>query len=131
MTITRLLLGQKGEDIAVGFLERAGYKVLDRNFRCRNGEIDIIALDGKSIVFVEVKTRSKENFGPPKLAVNWRKQKQLIRVALTYLKQKRLMDRPARFDVVGIIIRGDKEEEIELVKDAFGVGDERGSIGIR
>ncbi len=124
MTIKRLLLGQKGEDIAVGFLERAGYKVLDRNFRCRNGEIDIIALDGKSIVFVEVKTRNKENFGPPKLAVNWRKQKQLIKVALTYLKQKRLMDRPARFDVVGIIIRGDKEEEIELVKDAFGVGDE-------
>ncbi len=123
MTIKRLLLGQKGEDIAVGFLERAGYKVLDRNFRCRNGEIDIIALDGKSIVFVEVKTRNKENFGPPKLAVNWRKQKQLVRVALTYLKQKRLMDRPARFDVVGIIIRGDKEE-IELVKDAFGMGDE-------
>ncbi|MEE9591938.1 MAG: YraN family protein [Thermodesulfobacteriota bacterium] len=130
MTITRLLLGQKGEDIAVGFLERAGYKVLDRNFRCRNGEIDIIALDGKSIVFVEVKTRNKENFGPPKLAVNWRKQKQLIKVALTDLKQKKLMDRPARFDVVGIIIRGGKEE-IELVKDAFGMGDERESIGIR
>lgn len=118
MTITRLLLGQKGEDIAVDFLEGSGYKVLDRNFRCRNGEIDIIALDGKSIVFVEVKTRKRDNFGSPKFAVDWRKQKQLVRVALTYLKHKRLMDKPARFDVVGIIIRGDKRE-IELVKNAF------------
>jgi putative endonuclease len=122
MTIARLLLGKRGEDIAIDFLEGAGYKVLDRNFRCRSGEIDIVALDGKSIVFVEVKTRSKENFGPPKLAVDWRKQKQLVKVALAYLKQKKLMNRPARFDVVGIIIRGDKRK-IELVKNAFDMSE--------
>jgi putative endonuclease len=82
------------------------------------GEMDIIAREKDTLVFVEVKTRTSMAFGPPQLAVNSTKQMQLSKVALYFLKEKRLEDIKARFDVVAILLRP-KGEEIELIKDAF------------
>ncbi len=82
------------------------------------GEMDIIAREKDTLVFIEVKTRTSREFGPPQLAVNAWKQRQLSKVALNYLKEKRLEEVKARFDVVAILLAGE-EEEIELIKDAF------------
>jgi len=111
-------LGKQGEEIAIRFLKKKGYRILLRNYVCKMGEMDIIAREKDTLVFVEVKTRTSTEFGPPQLAVNSRKQRQLSKVALNYLNEKRLKDVKARFDVVAILLR-QKGEEIELIKDAF------------
>ncbi|MBM4276913.1 MAG: YraN family protein [Deltaproteobacteria bacterium] len=111
-------LGKKGEEIALRFLKKNGYRILEKNYICKMGEMDIIGKEKDTLVFIEVKTRTSTEFGPPQLAVNSRKQKQLSRVALNYLNEKRLKDVKARFDVVAILLR-QKEEEIELIRDAF------------
>jgi len=111
-------LGKKGEDLAVRFLKKKGYQIIDRNYACKMGEMDIIAKEKDTLVFVEVKTRTSTTFGPPQLAVNPTKQMQLSKVALSFLKAKKLEDAKARFDVVAILL-GPKGEEIELIKDAF------------
>ena len=82
------------------------------------GEMDIIAREKDTLAFIEVKTRTSTTFGPPQLAVNSTKQMQLSKVALYFLKEKRLEEVKARFDVVAILLRS-KGEEIELIKDAF------------
>ena len=114
----RASLGRWGEDLAVGFLKARGMKILERNFRCPAGEIDIIARSGKQIVFVEVKTRKSELFGSPQEAVNQRKQQQIIRTAQWYLEQKPVNLQP-RFDVLAIRT-GDGETVLEHIPDAFG-----------
>ena len=111
-------LGKQGEEIAIRFLKKKGYRILLRNYVCKMGEMDIIAREKDTLVFVEVKTRTSTEFGPPQLAVNSRKQRQLSKVALNYLNEKRLKDVKARFDVVAILLR-QKGEEIELIRDAF------------
>lgn len=118
MTNARIDIGKRGELLAVDFLKKNGYKILENNFRCRYGEIDIIAMEGKGIAFVEVKTKTNDAFGPPKTAVDLRKQRQLSKAALAYLTQNKLTNHPARFDVVGVTIRENKKE-IELIKSAF------------
>ncbi len=110
--------GKAGEDSALGLLKKNGYKIVERNYRCRYGEIDIIAKDGETIVFVEVKTRSGSSFGPPKASVDHRKQRHIINAATEYLARCGLTDRDARFDVVGIELKGDSYSA-ELVKNAF------------
>ena len=120
MTKERLSLGRMGENVAAEILKGAGYRIVERNYRCRGGEVDIVAIDGKIVVCVEVKTRSSEEYGPPQLAVDWRKQRQLSRAAMTYLKEKKLLSWPARFDVVGIVLRG-KSRNVEHIKNAFNV----------
>ena len=111
-------LGKKGEEVALRFLKKKGYKIIEKNYVCKMGEMDIIAREKDTLVFVEVKTRTSMAFGPPQLAVNSMKQMQLSKVALYFLKEKRLEDIKARFDVVAILLRP-KGEEIELIKDAF------------
>jgi len=111
-------LGKKGEELALRFLKKRGYRIIEKNYVCKMGEIDIIAKEKDTLVFVEVKTRTSTIFGPPQLAVNPTKQMQLSKVALSYLKAKQLEDIKARFDVVAILL-GPKGEEIELIKDAF------------
>ena len=98
-----LPLGPAGERYAARFLRRLGYRILALGHRQRLGEIDIIALDGTTIVFVEVKTWSSSSGGDPSEAVDRRKQERLTRAALIYLKKRRLLEHPARFDVVSII----------------------------
>ncbi len=111
-------LGRRGEEVASRFLKKKGYRIIEKNYACKMGEMDIIAKEKDALVFIEVKTRTSREFGPPQLAVNTRKQRQLSKVALNYLNEKRLRDVKARFDVVAIVFEGGKEE-IELIQDAF------------
>jgi len=111
-------LGKKGEELALRFLKKRGYQIIERNYACKMGEMDIIAKEKDTLAFVEVKTRTSTTFGPPQLAVNPTKQKQLSKVALYFLKEKGIEEMKARFDVVAILL-GPKGAEIELIKDAF------------
>jgi putative endonuclease len=115
-----LLLGSRGEKLACAFLRREGYKILYRNFRGRRGgEVDIVCRDNDTLVFVEVKTRTREDFGRPADAVNAAKQKLIARGALAWLQ---LLDNPdilVRFDVVEVVLSDEREPRIELVRDAF------------
>lgn len=99
----RLFLGDRGEREAVRFLKKQGLRILDRQHRNVFGEVDIIAMDGRQIVFVEVKTRSSAEQGQPFEAVDLRKQRRLTQVALAWLKKKRRLAEPARFDVISIL----------------------------
>ena len=111
-------LGRKGEELAIRFLEKKGYRIVARNYVCKLGEIDIIAKEKDTLAFIEVKTRTSALFGPPELSVTPFKQMQLSKAALYFLKEKRLEDVKARFDVVAIVL-GHDGEEIELIRDAF------------
>jgi putative endonuclease len=99
---TKQLLGREGEKVAEQYLKRKGYRLVERNYRCMAGEVDLIVLDRRVIVFVEVKTRSDDRFGTPFEAVEFRKQQKMIRAAQFFLHAKGLHQREARFDVVGI-----------------------------
>ena len=112
-------LGQHGEDLAVEFLQRQGYKILERNFRNKLGEVDIIALDEGVICFIEVKTRRTALCGTPFEAISRPKQFKLARLALSYLKYKRLLERPARFDVMAVSPNAGEAEQVEIIKNAF------------
>ena len=118
MTQDRLSLGKMGEDLAVTQLKAMKYQILERNYRCPLGEMDIIAREKGSLVFVEVKTRATKDFGGPAAAVHEKKQRQLSRVALLYLNQKKIRDIPARFDVVAVDFSG-TEPRIEVIQNAF------------
>ncbi len=118
MTQERLSLGKMGEDLAVAQLRALKYKIIERNFKCALGEIDIIAREKDTLVFVEVKTRRTRDFEGPAAAVNQRKQRQLSRVALTYLNQKKLSGVPARFDVVAVELIP-PVPRIEVIRNAF------------
>lgn len=118
MSKERLQLGKQGEDLAVVFLKKNGYKILARNYKTKLGEIDIIALDKGTLCFVEVKTRNSDRFGAPAEAVSSFKQRQISKAALCYLKEKKLLERKARFDVVSVVYSNEKPQ-LELIKDAF------------
>jgi putative endonuclease len=102
MTMQRQELGESGEDLAVEELERRGYAILARRYRTRHGEIDVVARDGETTVFVEVKTRTTAEFGAAAEAVTPWKQRRLVSMATDYLVRHRLMDRPCRFDVIAV-----------------------------
>ena len=114
MSEKEILLGKDGEEKGARFLQQKGYKILGRNYRCRLGELDIIAQDKDSIVFVEVKTRQTQSYGLPEEAVNWRKQRKIEKVALHWLKLSGIQGRNLRFDVLSV-----SPGEIKLFKDAF------------
>src|SRR4030065_2246295 len=113
-------LGINGENLAVTFLKEKGYRIITRNYKSCIGEIDIIARDGNTIVFIEVKTRATELFGQPFEAVNRKKQHKMKNVALLYMK-KYERNFPARFDVVSIFYRANGMKEIDHIIDAFEV----------
>jgi len=112
------ILGVDGERVAERYLKAKGYKLVERNYRCRSGELDLIVLHRRVIVFVEVKTRSDNRFGTPLEAVAPWKQKKMIRAAQFFLNAKGLHNREARFDVVGISREG-SELVVEHVENAF------------
>jgi len=118
MQNSQLEFGSKGESLAVRHLKKQGYKILKQNYRTKIGEIDIIAKDKETIVFVEVKSRRSDHFGNPKWAITPRKQRKISMVALWYLKATRQNHQKARFDVVAIWVKKDKTN-IEIVKNAF------------
>jgi putative endonuclease len=111
-------VGRRGEDLAYEFLKKKGYEILERNFRSPLGEIDIIAREGKTLAFIEVKTRLTADFGTAKWAVGPRKQRKLSMVALEYLKRRSTSDQAARFDVVAIDFN-QGQERVELFRNAF------------
>lgn len=106
MTVTRQLLGKKGEDAACAYLERRGYSICRRNYRCRYGEIDIIAAKGSKLSFIEVKTRRNLNFGLPCLAVTYAKQQKIRSAALFYLQHENKYQQQISFDVIEILVEG-------------------------
>jgi len=108
--------GRLGEEAAVGFLRKQGYKIIARNFKTKLGEIDIIAKDKDTICFVEVKARSSDKFGLPFESVTGFKQRQISKAAIVFLKDKNLLDSPARFDIVSI---WPAQSEPKLIKNAF------------
>ncbi|GAB6906906.1 conserved hypothetical protein [Desulfosarcina cetonica] len=112
--------GKSSERLAVDYLKRRGYRILETNYRTPQGEIDIIAQEKGTIVFVEVKARSSRRFGSPKAAVTPAKQRKISMVALMYLKACDRIDARARFDVVAIDT-APGSPHIEVVKDAFNL----------
>jgi len=117
------LLGDRGERVAAKSLKRKGYRILARQSRSRIGEIDLIALDSETIVFVEVKTRSSASAGHPTEAITLAKRKQLTRAALAWLKRRRLLEHRTRFDVIAITWQ-QGDPLIEHYESAFeAVGD--------
>ena len=118
MTVERQEFGKSGEDRAVDELERRGYAILARRYRTRHGEIDIVARDGETTVFVEVKARATAEFGTAAEAVTRRKQLQLASMARDYLVRNQLTNAPCRFDVVAIDGVGDSAA-ITVYPNAF------------
>ena len=113
-------LGDIGEKTAIEYLKKQGYHIFETNFKCKQGEIDIIAADNDTIVFVEVKTRSSDAYGQPSEAVNYYKRRKIVQVALAYLTQRKLFNWMSRFDIVEIITdHTDKIISINLIKNAF------------
>jgi len=110
-------LGEKGEGVAVQFLKTQGYKIITQNYKTRIGEIDIIAREGDTLVFVEVKTRESIAYGKPFEAVDYFKKRKIVNVAMLYLKKMKEIP-PCRFDVISICYEQGKPD-CELIKDAF------------
>ncbi len=121
MTRARIALGKIGEDLACRELERRGYAILARRYRRRGGEIDIIARDGATIVFVEVKAREGRAFGAAAEAVTVVKQRKIAQLAVDYLMRQRLTNRPCRFDVVSVHFDAGAPT-VELFQNAFDAG---------
>jgi putative endonuclease len=118
MTQARIAFGKFGEDLASAELERRGYEVLERRYRRRNGEIDIIARDGRTMVFAEVKARESRRFGEASEAVTATKRHKLTQLALEYMARHGHIESPCRFDVVSIHL-GPDGPEVEVIQNAF------------
>lgn len=110
-------LGKKGEEIAAGYLEKKGYRILEKNWRQWKNEIDVIAMDGKYLVIVEVKTRQSNYIAEPETAVTREKQRALIKAANAYMRYKNISSE-VRFDIVSIILTK-SSEQIHHIVDAF------------
>jgi putative endonuclease len=118
MTEPRHVVGKAGEEAAVQYLCKHGYQILERNYRCRFGEIDLIARDGRTLAFIEVKTRRSQSYGPAAAAVTLKKQRHLIKASQVYLIERKKPDEFCRFDVVTVELDA-QAPRIELIKDAF------------
>lgn len=119
--LSRIRTGKRGEDIAVDYLRKLGYQIMERNYRCPLGEIDIVARDKDVLVFIEVKSRQTEAFGDPELAVGKTKQKKIALMAMYYLANKYAGSPKARFDVVAVKILPGRQQEVKLIRDAFAL----------
>ncbi len=111
--------GEKGEEIAVKYLKKLGYEIVARNYRFGHGEIDIIAKDKDTLVFIEVKTRENLNFGPPELAVTKRKQQQIKKISEAYLYEHNFSDTESRIDVIAILLERNGKPKINHIINAF------------
>lgn len=109
--------GFAAEDLAYRYLSQQGLRLIERNFRCRVGELDIIMKDGANVVFVEVRSRRNNRYGTPAETITLAKQRRLIRAALYFLQQRRL-DAPCRFDIIAVSQESPKPA-LEWIKDAF------------
>lgn len=120
MTAINIERGAEGEERAVRALKKSRYKIVERNFRTPAGEIDIVARDGKCLVFVEVRTRSSVEFGLPQETILARKRKRLCNAARWYIQKNRIEDVECRFDVVAVMMEDENSSpKVEVIKDAF------------
>jgi putative endonuclease len=122
MTAKHLELGREGEALAALLLTGKGYRIVARNYRTRGGEVDLVCLDGETVVFVEVKTRGPGSLARPDQAVTGTKQGRLVRAAAAFLSERDWWERPCRFDVVAVVVRGGTRTATHLA-NAFGVSD--------
>jgi len=111
--------GLLGEEIACGLLKEKGYDIVKRNFRFGHGEIDIIAKKDEMLVFVEVKTRTNDEFGPPEMAVTKSKQKQIIRIAKAYLYVNNITEIQCRFDIIAVLMENFNNPAVNHIENAF------------
>lgn len=112
-------LGARGEDAAAAFLEHSGWTVVERNWTCRAGEIDIVALDDSELVLVEVKTRRSDSKGTPEEAVGLAKQRRIVRLAREYVAQAGLSDIQIRFDVITLVVVSEDRAFLRHLRSAF------------
>ena len=120
MSDSRIKVGKIGEALAIEHFKAEGYKIRAQNYRTRSGEIDLIVQRGKRVVFVEVKTRRSSKFGIPQAAVTPTKQRQISKIALSYLQKHKLLDVPCQFDVVAIVLSWNFELiKLQHIENAF------------
>ncbi len=119
MTDSRKKLGDRGEDAATAYLERVGMTIIERNWRCASGEVDIIALDGDELVLCEVKTRRTSSKGSPDEAVTPAKQRRYSRLAAAYIQRAGLVDPAVRFDVISILVIAEDRALLRHHRGAF------------
>jgi putative endonuclease len=122
MSKRNIELGCKGETAAVSFLKMNGFKIICTDYRTKLGQIDIIAKENNTVCFIEVKTRTSSRFGSPDEAILAFKQKKISESALIFLKNNKLLESPARFDVVSVSYI-DNKPQVELIRDAFPLGE--------
>ncbi len=115
----RVTLGERGEMVACQYLAEHGFRILEKNYRCKIGEIDVVAVKNGRLVFVEIKTRSQEVFGRPEESVGWAKQRKMTRLAEWYLKDKKKTDASVSFAVLAVHWKGTQDPEIRLIENAF------------
>jgi putative endonuclease len=108
-------LGRKYEDMAVDYLKGQGFKIIERSYSCPMGEIDIIAYEGRTLSFIEVRARSRTDFGTPAETVNKAKQNKIVKTALNYIKNKNIKPQKLRFDVISIV----PHQEPVFIRNAF------------
>ena len=119
MNVTNKESGDKGEELACRFLQKNGYQIIKRNWRYSHGEIDIIAKENNTLVFIEVKTRYNLEFGAPELAVTKSKQSQIRKMSEAYLYINEITDQECRIDVIAILLLGNNTPQINHIKNAF------------
>jgi putative endonuclease len=119
----RIALGRRGEAWALGHLEALGFRILETNYRCPLGEIDVVAERGGALVFVEVKTRQSHRYGRPEEAVGFAKQRRLTRLAQWYRKERGRADASASFAVLAVTWSAGGRPEARLIENAFQAGD--------
>ncbi len=119
MSEKRIALGKIGEQLAAKYLRQKGFQILEQNIRLYKAELDIVAREQATLVFVEVKTRKNDHFGSPAEAVTYRKQQQISKAALAYIAKNNLDTMRVRFDVIGILLPKNGSAEIEHIRDAF------------
>lgn len=124
MSDARKQLGNHGEDLALAHLEALGMNLIDRNYRWRGGEIDLIMYDDKVLVFVEVRSKTSKIHGAPLETIDYKKRRQIEKCARQYLACKKISDNVCcRFDAVGVLVLADGRAEIKHVSDAFRLGE--------
>jgi putative endonuclease len=113
-------LGAFGEAMACSYLEKQGYRLIERNFSCKAGELDIIALEGDTLAFIEVKCRTSNSYGSPSEAVSYYKQSRIVKAALFYMNKHNCFDYMSRFDVIEVYTNGTIDgTSINLIRNAF------------